>query len=226
MPMSGILTYEDDMPLPNVKAAVEEKFDPVHIESYMTQLNLRKHLNQLHTMFYKPDESDGWFIFMSCKAQLTCPVENQTCKTSYYPTIEAVEANLESIKSSTQRMNWHEDDPPATDILGARLRAKYYGAEVITYRSFVLKILIGSTENSPKIGATSLVLNQFKSEITDVISDPTRKEQLNPKIVRYAQRCIQALVKSTTAFHGLGDPGKERLVVTNIWGTAHAYVSY
>ena len=60
VPMSGILTYEEDMPTPNVKAAVEwDHFDPVHIESYMTQLHLRKHLNQLHTMFYKPEETDG-----------------------------------------------------------------------------------------------------------------------------------------------------------------------
>jgi hypothetical protein len=48
------------MPTPNVRAAVEfDHFDLVHIESYMTQLHLRKHLNQLHTMFYKPEESEG-----------------------------------------------------------------------------------------------------------------------------------------------------------------------
>lgn len=58
--MSGILTYEENMPTPNVRAAVEfDHFDLVHIESYMTQLHLRKHLNQLHTMFYKPEESEG-----------------------------------------------------------------------------------------------------------------------------------------------------------------------
>jgi hypothetical protein len=31
-------------------------------------------------------------------------------------------------------MMWSETDPPAIDILDARLRAKYYGVEVITYR--------------------------------------------------------------------------------------------
>ena len=60
VPMSGILTYEETMPIPNVTAAVEfDHIERTHIESYMTQLNLRKHLNQLHTMFYKPSESDG-----------------------------------------------------------------------------------------------------------------------------------------------------------------------
>lgn len=122
-------------------------------------------------------------------------------------------------------MDWDENDPPATDILGARLRAKYYGAEVITYRSFILKILINSAENSPRLGAT--VLNEYKTNIIDPTIDThaTRKEDLNALVYEYAQRCIKALIKSTTAFHGLGDPGHERLIVTNVWGTAHAYVS-
>lgn len=60
LPMSGILTLEENMPAPNFMAALEfDRFDPIHIESYMTQLQLRKHLNQLHTMFYKPEESEG-----------------------------------------------------------------------------------------------------------------------------------------------------------------------
>lgn len=60
VPMSGILTYEDSMPLPFMRAAVDEDFfDDVQIKSYITQLNLRRHLNQLHTMFYNPDESSG-----------------------------------------------------------------------------------------------------------------------------------------------------------------------
>lgn len=60
VPMSGILNLEENMPTPNVRAAVErDQFDQLQITSYMTQLHLRKHLNQLHTMFYNPDESDG-----------------------------------------------------------------------------------------------------------------------------------------------------------------------
>jgi hypothetical protein len=55
-PHSGILTFEDDMPGPNLQAAVDvDGFHPFIIESYSAQLFLRKHLNQLHNMFYKPE---------------------------------------------------------------------------------------------------------------------------------------------------------------------------
>lgn len=211
VPVSGILTYEENMPTPNVRAAVEfDHFDLIHIESYMTQLHLRKHLNQLHTMFYKPEESD----------------ESQTSKTSHFRTIEAVEANLESIKESLVKMNWDENDKPAKDILGARLRAKYYGAKVITYRSFVLRILINSAEKSPKMQSRQVksIINEYKFGIIDpeIDNSGTRKEEPDPKYLELAERGINALIKSTTAFHGLGDPGISRLIVTNVWGTAHA----
>jgi hypothetical protein len=58
-PHSGILTYEDDMPGPNLQAASDiDGFDPFIIESYSAQLFLRKHLNQLHNMFYKPENGE------------------------------------------------------------------------------------------------------------------------------------------------------------------------
>ena len=58
-PHSGILTYEDDMPGPNLQAASDiDGFDPFIIESYSAQLFLRKHLNQLHNMFYKPENGN------------------------------------------------------------------------------------------------------------------------------------------------------------------------
>jgi hypothetical protein len=94
-------------------------------------------------------------------------------------------------------LKWDEEELPATDILGARLRAKFYGAQVITYRKFLLSIL----QLSPN-------------------------EKIKPDVVQYAIRCIKALIKSTMAFHGLGDPGSKRLLVTNIWGTAHACVVF
>jgi hypothetical protein len=56
VPMSGILNYEDDMPHPNVDAAVAEGFDARLVQSYSAQLILRKHLNQIHTLFYSPKE--------------------------------------------------------------------------------------------------------------------------------------------------------------------------
>jgi hypothetical protein len=43
------------MPTPNLQAASNvDGFDPIIIESYGAQLFLRKHLNALHNMFYRP----------------------------------------------------------------------------------------------------------------------------------------------------------------------------
>ena len=58
-PHSGILTYEEDMPTPNYVAAISiDGFDRRIIESYSAQLFLRRHLNQLHNMFYKPESME------------------------------------------------------------------------------------------------------------------------------------------------------------------------
>lgn len=71
-PHSGILTFEDDMPGPNLQAACDvDGFDPRIIESYSAQLFLRKHLNQLHNMFYKPDNGkrSSFLSFMHANMQ-------------------------------------------------------------------------------------------------------------------------------------------------------------
>lgn len=131
---------------------------------------------------------------------------------------------MRDIKRLAPNLAWEEGDPPAKDILGARLRAKFFGAEVITYRSFVLKILVNSAAKSPK-SSTVNVIQEYKANIGDLggaITRTTRVEDIDPKVWGYAKRCIKALFNSTKAFHRLGDPGRERLIVTNIWGTAHA----
>jgi hypothetical protein len=139
----------------------------------------------------------------------------------HFPTIEACQENLNNVPQFAPNMAWNESDPPAHEILGARLRAKYYGAQVITYRHFVLRILEHSAAKKAMPGRQE----EFKSGIQGL---PNMKMNnggdIDSKALEYAHNCIKALIKSTTAFHGLGDPGKDRLIVTNIWGTAHAYV--
>lgn len=57
MPHSGILTYEDDMPQPNLQAAIDiDQFSQEVIKAYLAQLFMRKHLNMLHNMLYQPGE--------------------------------------------------------------------------------------------------------------------------------------------------------------------------
>ena len=55
-PHSGILTYEEDMPSPNLQAARDiDGLSEIVLESYSAQLYLRRHLNMLHAMFYNPE---------------------------------------------------------------------------------------------------------------------------------------------------------------------------
>ena len=118
-------------------------------------------------------------------------------------------------------LQWNEDDPPARGILHARLRAKYYGAQVITYRPFVLKILRHSATTLSREPVTS----EYKEIIQDIPEVNTKAktiDDINRKVNEYAKNCIYALIKSTEAFYGIGDSRDTRLIVTNVWGTAHA----
>lgn len=101
-------------------------------------------------------------------------------------------------------MVWKPDDPPSNDILSARLRAKYYGTEVITYRPFLKMVM-----NRPWWIAQSSTSDSPLPE----------EQEISPKILEYAKLCIRSMENSTRAFHNMG---RERLIVTNVWGTAHA----
>lgn len=209
------------MPVPNYQAAmVDDGIARDVIESYSAQLFLRKHLNSLHNMFYKPD-GDGKSLFHhSIHGFLTQRIENQFPKvvvkpSDHFPTIEACQENLNTIKLFAPLFAWDaEQGEPATTILGARLRAKYYGAQVITFRHFVLKILEMSSKGGDNVS------EEFKANISaPAIGD---LKELDFKVMQFARNGIKALINSTRAFHGLGDPGSERIIVTNVWGTAHA----
>ena len=161
-----------------------------------------------------------------------------------FKTIDASLENLEAIKTSLPTLIWEDDDDHlAPDILRARIRAKYYGAKVITYRPFLEKVLEhsstqrakqraarGSAQESPQLmkRQEEFIWDQYKKEVQGVPtinSDATSIDDVDDERIKdYAKKGIKALVRSTTAFHGLGDPAKQRLIVTNIWGTAHAYV--
>ena len=155
----------------------------------------------------------------------------------HFRTIDTSLKSLEHIQAFAPNMQWGPDDPPATDILRARLRAKYYGAKVITYRHFLLQILEHSyalkhpekpehESEQPKTDKRGQAQEEFREPYKHAVEGIPRLEKttthLDPRIREYASECIKALINSTTAFHGLGDPGSQRLIVTNIWGTAHA----
>lgn len=142
-------------------------------------------------------------------------------RSSFISMVKVCEDILFDINKHAPNLKWDENDendPFAKDILGARLRAKFYGARVITYRDFVLKVLRHSSERANQDQQNSN--NPTTGEAPASSAGP----DINPITIQYAELCIKALIKSTRAFYGVGDPTTARLIVTNIWGTAHAYV--
>ncbi|ESZ96001.1 hypothetical protein SBOR_3621 [Sclerotinia borealis F-4128] len=207
-PHSGILTYEENMPSPDIYEAVQDGFDEEVMASYQGQLYLRKHLNQLHNMFYNP-ENESQF-----------PSVYPRKDTNQFGSIVTAEDFLYQWKGAGATTSWHENDPPATDILTARMRAKYYGAQVITYRNFILKIL----DHSHAVSSSNMVerdLDDLRNgvEVPSINKCAASGAEIDQQALNYAKKGIQALVNSTRAFHGLGEG---RLLVTNPWGTAHA----
>lgn len=180
---------------PNPKA--EEPVSKM-IESYTAQLYLRKHLNQIHRKIYSDNTSN---------ADLGSTLRN----------LNDAYLRVEAMKWVGPAYKFNEDDPPANDILAARLRAKYWGAQVITYRPCIKAILDLSFDLRCKEPGPGGRMAQTHEEVS-----PNVKRQLGElgqEVWDHARKGIRALVESTQAFHGLGE---KRPIITNVFGTAHA----
>lgn len=214
LPKSEVLDWAEFIPFPNV-AALAEDVDEVMAKSYMAQLMLRQHLNEIHRKIYSwPEDS---------KPPPTSDVNAQSENTNSASAVwnlnlssehEAYKAcrDFTEIMPQIHRIagyewTWKEEDPPSADILHARLRAKYYGASVITYRPFLKMVL----DREKLISDSSVSYPRYEST-----------SGVPPEILDFAKRCIDSLEKSTSSFLGMKSEG--RLIVTNVWGTAHAYV--
>lgn len=193
---------------------------------YSAQIHLRKVLNRVHQDLYDtkieqlPDKILG-----------------------------VLGLNLDGWKQNLpDGMQWNETDDPSEDINTARLRAKYYGARYIIYRPVLERAL--HAKKSPKAEGKE------KSEHDSKQSNPSFKahdyqapsmarwssepglrpdrgdnddaeqsihyNELDDETRRACEQCITAAIQSTKAFHNI----KGRPIVTNIFGTAHAYVFF
>lgn len=118
----------------------------------------------------------------------------QMNKLPKFPYIDTIIEDLKAVINTIPDLVWDENEPPSSNILEARLRAKRYGAEVIATRHFL-----------------RMVLNSRYEE--------NRNMPISAPIMEYAQVCIRAMFHSAQAFWGIQ---WGRLVVTNVWGTSHA----
>jgi len=133
-----------------------------------------------------------------------------------------MEENLAVTPVWVPHMMWSTElGERSPEILHARIRAKWYGARVITYRPYILAILDIGKFAAGEMGKVQNIYHQ-SVHAPPVNQNATCAEELGDAVLTYARKGLLALVHSTSAFHEVADPGTQRLIVTNIWGTAHA----
>ncbi|KAI1112662.1 hypothetical protein F5Y14DRAFT_452798 [Nemania sp. NC0429] len=191
LPQSGILAYESQMPWPNSLFAVNQGVETEVVQGYLAQLHLRKQLNKVHDLLYNPEREKA-------NSQDHQKIDEE---------INEIQLMLKSARDRwvPEPYRWQDDSPLPEDILGARLRAKYWGSQVILYRPFLRSILNGEVQ---------------PPYWNDHASEEQKIKGYDPRTIENAGLAIHALIESTRAFHGLKSP--QRIIITNIFGTAHA----
>lgn len=128
-------------------------------------------------------------------------------------------ANLTEWRNALpHEMRWEDDNNLAVHINDARLRAKYYAAKYIIHRPFLRYALDQEFMfDSDSSGAVSQPTDRKNS----IMPPPYTATQVqNNEVLHSCKECVKAAMQSTTAFDRILK--EQRLIVTNIFGTAHA----
>ncbi|KAK7512913.1 hypothetical protein IWZ03DRAFT_41962 [Phyllosticta citriasiana] len=171
---------------------------------YFTQIQLRKILNRTHLALYSKSgrKKNFWAAIRD----------------------DLLEEQLQSWRDTVPAwMRWDDADKPASDMNMARMRAKYYGARYIIARPilhFAIHCNPAPAFLMKKYGYTESDEADEPDPTEPLISDDTTKVSWY-KVVRACKRCVDSAVQSTIAFDGIQNENT-RLIVTNIFGTAHA----
>jgi hypothetical protein len=213
IPASGISRYEAQMDLPKggFPHLPDEGGAPETIMMFHSaQIHLRKILNRVHTYLYKIEKQG--------ESRWSSNVQ------------EALSMDLDLWRTSLPTaISWDDNEEPAPDINAARMRAKYYGARYMIHRPLLYHALhygqtgarVGSVAqasvDSPMWSAGNPPA-EFMSLVNGWTPPIVALRELPQKLYRACQVCIESAILSTTAFDGIPD----RLVVTDIFGTAHA----
>lgn len=172
--------------------------------AYSAQMFLRTKLNQIHREIY----GDQYL--------------HRTLK-QVREMFKGHEAILERWRQTLPpSLRWHDDDAPSSNILHARLRAKYWGARYVIHRPFldyalhIMPCLVGGRS----IEQAAKDVHDNTRAMADIHLFEAIACVRSEEFWKAVNVCIEAAMQSTVAFDGI--PG--RLIVTNIQGTAHAYV--
>ncbi|KAK2782719.1 hypothetical protein FQN52_000749 [Onygenales sp. PD_12] len=238
LPASGISRFEDRLYTTHGLFATPDvdtmyRRNDTDMIYYMIQIHLRKALNRVHTELYKAETHDSG----SKKSTWSTGMQ------------ETLSYNLEIWrKYLPEELRWEDGDPPSDKINIARMRAKYYGARYIIHRPLLHHALHPMSSNltsatAPSPSPSNVSSSQSHSSPpekpalvaptqerhssdmgppgrTVMVPDkqPSMIKLLDSKVHKACQACIEAAIQSTIAFDGI----KGRLIVTNIFGTAHA----
>ena len=226
LPPSGITRYESrqyrEMPTGVTLESIPESDGQEDIlRFYSYQVQLRRSINDIHSMLYR-----------------TVPLVKKLQKPSLVLS-NILNTNLDSWRGVLKDWDWDEDDHQSTDINVARMRAKYYGAKYITHRpalQYALRV-VADRQPAPNIEQSGPSQNQSRTAYTSPPASPgsspvgwlrrsgdlpapgrTADVIIEADVLRSARMCVDAAIRSTTAFDAISG----RLIVTNVFGTLHA----
>ncbi|AEO60280.1 hypothetical protein MYCTH_2309396 [Thermothelomyces thermophilus ATCC 42464] len=136
-----------EIPYPNIKLA-DSDFDTHVLKGFAAQAYLRRRWHEIYNLHDGVDEP---------------------LRAAYLHHAEEALKNLQ--------FPFTENEPPAKDVVYAKLRAGYWRAWVVTYRPFVRRVL--------------------------ELNGANRRRELTPEDTTLAGLGIKAIIESTRAFHGL-----------------------
>ena len=229
----------------------DQDIKSVEVIYYWAQIQLRITLNSAHAALYKGGETPSEYTLTHCIAlrylsflRKALADRLQDCSSGLNrPLMENLDAWREFTSQTTPELAWDDDDFLTSDINAARMRAKYYGAKVIINRPTLYaalhhdwsEISVRQSESpftsqgrlsqqpSPTVPYKYHTPGMQRQE--NYVGSPGQQElpsieKLKPEILNGVKACIHAAIRSTRAFDGV----PPRLIVTNIFGTGHAYV--
>jgi hypothetical protein len=144
--------------------------------------------------------------------------------------------NTRKILGASTQFSWQDSQALATNLLEARIRAKFHGGEYIILRPYIYNALRwehdGKVAPRPPFDLQEWVKKLGQDFNHDELRLPDKEIsyetfQNDPKLAELflwcCKRCIDAAMASTLVFDGVASPLEDkRLRVTNIHGTATA----
>ncbi|KAF5507236.1 putative transcriptional regulatory protein [Colletotrichum aenigma] len=203
---SNLTRFEYAVPWPLMHQFSDIEFPEAVLSNYMAQLYLRKRLNALHKLLFEGID---------------------TAMDKMHSALEIL-SELRAMGWIQEGLRFTEDQPPAGTLMEARLHAKYWGAQVVIFQPFIKLVLDlswkmqqrtdGATPNSDTTSGLG-VFTQGDAAAYIGQGGIDNYKDVNDDVINFAEQGINALIKSTEAFHNVDH---DRLHVTNIFGTAHA----